>query len=142
MEQRNNKPLFSLIIILMLLCGSCDSVGDTLNTKELVSSTGEKVYINALNWGVTDDNQYTVITKDINRLKTRSDTLNTMKGLSPFVYRFHRDTLTIFYLKWKEVKFSESLRSIKLVYYPLENKEYMRLLHKAGKGEDGYSLVP
>ncbi|MNY63762.1 hypothetical protein D3C86_2007690 [compost metagenome] len=65
-----------------------------------------------------------------------------MKGLSPFVSRFHRDTLTIFYLKWKEVKVSESLRSIKLVYYPLENKEYMRLLHKAGKEEDGYSLVP
>ncbi|MDR2273637.1 MAG: hypothetical protein LBF27_22210 [Sphingobacterium sp.] len=142
MEQRNNKTLFSLITILMLLFGSCDGVDDTLHTKELVSSTGEKVYINTLNWGVTDDNQYTVIAKDKNRLKTRSDTLNTMKGLSPFVYRFHRDTLSFFYLKWKEVKVSDSLQSIKLAYYPLDNKEYMRLLNKAGKKEDGYSLVP
>lgn len=126
----------------MILFDGCNVVEDTLNTKELVSSTGEKVYINTLNWGVTDDNQYTVIAKDKNRLKTRSDTLNTMKGLSLFVYRFHRDTLSFFYLKWKEVKVSDSLQSIKLAYYPLDNKEYMRLLNKAGKKEDGYSLVP
>jgi hypothetical protein len=142
MKLRNNEKWLIYNGLLVLFFSSCVSVEETRRSKELVSSTGEKIYINTLNWGITDDNQYTVISKDVNRLRTRSDTLNAIKGLSPFVYLFNRDTLSIYYLAWKNIKVSDNLQSIKITYHPLQNKEFMDIMLKAGKGEYGYNLVP
>jgi hypothetical protein len=142
MKLRNNEKWLSYNVVLVLFFSSCVGVEDTHKSKELVSSTGEKIYINTLNWGITDDNQYTVISKDVNRLRARSDTLNAVKGFSPFVYRFNRDTLSIYYLAWKDIKVSDSLQSIKIAYHPLQNKEFMDIMLKVSKGEYGYNLVP
>ncbi|MEN5057829.1 hypothetical protein [Sphingobacterium kitahiroshimense] len=141
MAQRNSNLLI-FILPMMLLFNSCNGVKDTFRSKMLVSSKGEKLYINTLNWGVTDDNQYTIITKDAGRLKDRTDTINAINGLSPFVYRFQGDTLFVFYLEWKEIDTKERFESIKIDYNPLENREYMSIMNKAGKGEEGYQLVP
>ncbi len=127
---------------MMFLFNNCNGVKDTFRSKILVSSKGEKLYINTLNWGVTDDNQYTIITKDAGRLKNRTDTVSAIIGLSPFVYRFRGDTLSVFYLEWKEIDIKERFKSIKIEYNPLENREYMSIINKAGKGEEGYQLVP
>lgn len=67
--------------------------------------------MNTLNWGFTDDNQYTIITRDADRLKDRTDT-------------------------------GETCKSIKINYNPLENRDYMNLINKAGMGQEGYQLVP
>lgn len=141
MAQRNSKLLI-FIIPMMFLFNNCNGVKDTFRSKMLVSSKGEKLYINTLNWGVTDDNQYTIITKDAGRLKNRTDTVSAINGLSPFVYRFRGDTLSVFYLEWKEIDIKERFKSIKIDLNPLENREYMSIINKAGKGEEGYQLVP
>src|SRR5690606_41801913 len=109
---------------MMFLFNNCNGVKDTFRSKILVSSKGEKLYINTLSWGVTDDNQYTIITKDAGRLKNRTDTVSAINGLSPFVYRFRGDTLSVFYLEWKEIDIKERFKSIKIDYNPLENREY------------------
>ncbi|MGY5255562.1 hypothetical protein, partial [Sphingobacterium spiritivorum] len=114
----------------------------TFRSKELVSSKGEKLYINTLNWGINDDNQYTIITKDADRLKDRTDTVDAINGLLPFVYRFSGDTLSVFYLKWRDISIKEKFKSIKINYNPLENRDYMNLINKAGKGQERYQLVP
>ncbi|WP_115171619.1 hypothetical protein [Sphingobacterium spiritivorum] len=142
-RQLNNMMLkFCTVLTFIILIVGCDKYGDTFKSKELVSSKGEKLYINTLNWGVTDDKQYTIITKDAGRLKNRSDTVNAINGLSPFLYRFRGDTLSVFYLKWRDISIKESFKSIKINYNPLENREYINLITKAGKGEGGYQLVP
>lgn len=133
---------FCTVLTSIILIVGCDKYGDTFKSKELVSSKGEKLYINTLNWGVTDDKQYTIITKDAGRLKDRTDTVHAIKGLSPFVYRFRGDTLSVFYLKWTDINIKESFKSIKIDYNPLENREYMSIINKAGKGEAGYQLTP
>lgn len=127
---------------MILLFNNCSGVNDTFRSKMLVSSKGEKLYINTLNWGVSNDNQYTIITKDAGRLKDKTDTVNAINGLSPFVYRFRGDTLFVFYLEWKEIDIKEKFKSIRIDYNPLENREYMNIINKAGKGEEGYQLVP
>ena len=127
---------------MMFFFNNCNGVKDTFRSKMLVSSKGEKLYINTLNLGATDDNQYTIITKDAGRLKNRTDTVSAINGFSPFVYRFRGDTLSVFYLEWKEIDIKERFKSIKIDYNPLENREYMSIINKAGKGEEGYQLVP
>lgn len=141
MAQRNSQLLI-FILPMMFLFNNCNGVKDTFRSKILVSSKGEKLYINTLNWGVTDDNQYTIITKDAGRLKNRTDTVSAINGLSPFVYRFRGDTLSIFYLEWKEIDIKERFKSIFIDLNPLENRQYMNIINKAGKGEEGYQLVP
>jgi len=91
---------------------------------------------------VTDDNQHTIITKDVGRLKNRTDTVNAINGLSPFVYRFRGRYFVCFFLEWKEIDIKERFKSIKIDCNPLENREYMSIINKAGKGEEGCQLVP
>ncbi|MGJ1261736.1 hypothetical protein [Sphingobacterium spiritivorum] len=133
---------FCTVLTFIILIVGCDKYGDTFRSKELVSSKGEKLYINTLNWGINDDNQYTIITKDADRLKDRTDTVDAINGLLPFVYRFSGDTLSVFYLKWRDISIKEKFKSIKINYNPLENRDYMNLINKAGKGQERYQLVP
>ncbi|MGJ1317991.1 hypothetical protein ACR776_05430 [Sphingobacterium spiritivorum] len=133
---------FCTVLTFIILIVGCDKYGDKFRSKELVSSKGEKLYINTLNWGINDDNQYTIITKDADRLKDRTDTVDAINGLLPFVYRFSGDTLSVFYLKWRDISIKEKFKSIKINYNPLENRDYMNLINKAGKGQERYQLVP
>lgn len=130
------------VVIATLLFVGCIEVHDTFRSTELVSSQGEKIYVNTLNWGMTDDNQYTIVSKNRDRLKSRKDTVGGIKGLAPFIYRFNNDTLYLFFPKEKSINVDDDLQSVQLFYVPLDNKEYMNMLNKAGKGEDGYQLVP
>ena len=137
-----NKLLLLTIALFIFLFQSCVDMKDTFNSKELVSSMGEKIYINSLNYGMTDDNQYTIISKDSNKLKERADTANSIKGIIPFIYRFEKDILYLFYLKEKDIVVRDCFESIKISYNPLENRDYINLINKTGKGEGGYQLVP
>ncbi|MBD1422577.1 hypothetical protein [Sphingobacterium chuzhouense] len=88
---------FCFIISILIYSSSCVDPKDTFISRELISSKDEKLYINTLNWGMTGDKQYTVITKDPTRLRERKDIIGGVDGLSPFVYKFANDTLTIYY---------------------------------------------
>jgi hypothetical protein len=141
MELRSKLSKCLSIILAVFLLNSCVEIHNTFQSKELVSSKGEKIYINTLNWGMTDDYQYTVVSKDSNRLKERKDTIGGIGGLTPFIYKFSSDTLTIFQ-NGKKIDIKKEFNTIKLNYIFLENKEYMELLNKAGMRESGYHLVP
>ncbi|WP_156305401.1 hypothetical protein [Sphingobacterium endophyticum] len=117
-------------------------IQDSFRSTELVSSRGERFYINTLNWGVTGGYQYTVVSKDRNRLKERGDTIAGIKGLSPFVYRFSQDTLYLYYQEEKAIDIGGELHSVEINYFPLDNTSYMDVLNKASKGVEGYRLVP
>lgn len=130
-----------LCFLAIVLLKSCVDVQDTFRSTELISSQGEKIYINTLSWGMTDDNQYTILSKNRDRLKHRQDTIDGVKGLTPFVYKFSHDTLYIFLQKGKTIDVKEELQSIQLNFTVLENREYMDLLNIAIKGEDGYRLI-
>lgn len=107
----------------------------------LVSGKGEKIYINTLNWGVTDDYQYTVVTKNSTLLKDRKDTISGIKGLDPFIYKFSGDSLTIFFQKGNRVAVKEEFKTIQLNYIPLGNKDYIKLLSDTRVIKNGCHLV-
>lgn len=138
-----NKILLKLrnaFILLMLL--SCSSaVKDTFNSVELISSKGEKIYVNSLNWGVTDDNQITAISGNKEKVKDRADTLYVTKGLEPFIYNFKTDTLKLFFNKEINYKCNEIFRTISVSYIVLGTKEYNDIRQKAYKNEL-YRTVP
>lgn len=86
MEQKH-RGLVYLFLLLFIGCVDINSDGD-FRSRVFTSTNGENIYINTLNWGVTYDKQFTVLTKDPNELRKREDSLFAIKGLEPFVYRF------------------------------------------------------
>lgn len=131
--------LVQAFIIFIVGCSS--SVSDTFNSKELTSSKGEKIYINSLNWGMTDDNQMTIITSDSKRLNERSDTVNVVYGLEPFVYRFENDTLKLFFMEGVQYTVKEKFETIGLQYISLDREEFKKI-KKRSYDNDGYYSVP
>jgi len=142
MELRSKLKKYLGIVIMIFLLNSCVETHDTFRSKKLVSSKGEEIYINSLNWGMTDDNQYTVISKDGNRLKERNDTIGGIRGLTPFIYKFSNDTLTIFLQNGNKMDIKQRFETIVLNSIYVENRDYMELIRRAGKREEGYCLVP
>jgi hypothetical protein len=120
------------ITLLFLLFVSCSSpIQDTFNSKELQSSKGEKIYINSLNWGITDDYQITAITSNKSKLKTRNDTTDIVKGLDPFIYSFKNDTLNLFFRNNISYELKEAFRTISIKYIVLSNEDFYKARLKA-----------
>jgi hypothetical protein len=113
----------------------------TFNSKELVSSKGEKIYVNSLNWGVTDDHQLTCISSSKDKLKKINDTINICKGLQPFIYSFRNDTLKLFFKNKIFYRTKEYFKTIKIEYVTLNIIEYQEIMKKSFKN-DGYYSVP
>jgi hypothetical protein len=129
-------------MLFFLLLFSCSSpVMDTFNSKELISSKGEKIYINSLNWGATDDNQITAISSDKEKVKERSDTLEAVKGLEPFIYSFKSDSLKLFFHNEITFEVKENFKTIHVSYIVLRAKEYNNIRQKA-YNNDEYHSVP
>ena len=125
-----------IIILLTVLFNSCfNTFIDSQRCKELVSSKGEKVYIKSINWGVTGDKQATIITSDIERMKTRTDTAGAVHILEPFLYRFKNDTLTLVFKVKKNYEIKEKFKTIKVKYVFVDFSEFWRM-----KNELGYML--
>lgn len=129
------------IIILLVLISCSSATNDTFNSIELVSSKGEKIYINSLNWGVTDDNQMTIVTTNKDRLKERNDTIDVVNGLEPFFYSFKNDSLNLFFNNEVTYKIKEHFKTINVNYFVLNAKKYNELRKKAYKNE-GYFSIP
>jgi hypothetical protein len=130
------------ISIFILALESCEPVlKDTFTSKKLVSSRGESLFINSINWGVTDDRQLSSISKNEKKLRERADSAVTVKGLNPFLYNFRNDSLNLFFDGEVSYVVPDSFSSITITYHALSKSEMANLLHMAMKN-DGYHMVP
>lgn len=119
----------------MLLEGCFMPIKDTFHSKELVSSQGEKIYVNSLNWGVTDDYQRSCISAQKDKLTSREDTSNSIKGLDPFLYSFNQDTLTLYFSSDINYQVQQKFNSIHVQYEIPTRNQYNKLVQKAEMGE-------
>lgn len=132
----------SVIMLIAVGCLGCTSpIRDTFNSEVITSSTGEKIYINSLNWGMTDDNQMSVVTSNPKRLSDRTDSIHTVDGLDPFFYSFENDTLKLFFDRHITYNVSENFKSIILKYVALDAREYAKIRRQAYENA-GYYAVP
>lgn len=133
---------FLVIASLMVLTGCSWDRNGTFNSEELVSGQQEKIYINTLNWGITDDQQISAVSGNRNRLLEKADTLNTVKGLEPFIYTFKKDTLNLYFDGQVNYHMKEKFKTIQVNLISLDKKEYAKNREKAYKNDDGYCTVP
>ncbi len=134
--------MLTVIVGLMAVMSCSSNLDDTFNSEILVSSKLEKVYINTLNWGLTDDNQLSAISSNVNKLRRRSDTVGTLKGLEPFIYTFKGDTLSLYFDGKITYQVKDNFRTIPIKHIVLNKKEYEALRTKAYNNEEGYHSVP
>jgi len=128
-----------LILFILLSCSS--TIKETFKSVKLTSSKGENIYVNSLNWGVTDDSQITVISSSMKRLKNESDTLDIAKGLEPFIYSFKNDSLKLYFNNNVSYKVKESFKTISISYIILNPQEYKNIRQRAYVN-DGYYSIP
>jgi hypothetical protein len=135
------KFKFSIIILSLALFGSCNSnLEGTLNHEELTSSKGEKIYINSLNWGVTDDSQITSITNQSEDIKS-TDTIESIKGLEPFIYKFEKDILKLYFKDSISYTVKKKFNHIRIEYQKLNAKKYNEIYKRAIENDE-FHLVP
>lgn len=134
----SSKVLFAFLAVFV---GCSPLVKDTFNSQELSSSRGEKIYINSLNWGMTDDYQMSVVTHDSKKLTDRSDSVDAVGGLEPFFYSFNNDTLKLFFDGRVTYTSTEEFKTIVVRYIPVDRQEFQTIREKAYKN-DGYHSVP
>lgn len=108
---------------MLILVSSCQGSNSDIDIQQLVSSKGEKLYIVSRTWGVTGDYQLTSITKDKKKFSKGKDTINTVKGLNPFEYRFNNDTLTLYFRNGISYQVQERFESI-MINYQVMNHDY------------------
>ncbi len=137
-KQFLNAEAFLISMFIMAITGCSSSGNGTFNTEELVSSKQEKIYINTLNWCVTDNNQIFSVSSDRNKLLKKGDTLNAVKGLEPFIYTFKKDTLNLYFDGQVNYSITEKFKT----FIALDKKEFAKDREKVYKNEDGYCTVP
>lgn len=130
---------YTFLLFVIQACSIADFHG-TFHSSLLKSSTGEKIYVNAINWGVTDDYQLSVISSDSLRLKDRKDTIGAVEGLNPFIYQFNKDTLTLFFCKTINYKMEDRLKSITVISKVVDESEYLKLTMKSHEKSSFHSV--
>lgn len=134
--------LFLLVLTLTITFSCLSALEDTFNSKELISSKGEKIYVNTLNWGVTDNHQISAISASKDKVKERSDTLETVRGLEPFLYSFKNDTLSFYFDDIVRYRRKDDFKTIYINYISLAKEDYQKIQTKAYKNQEGYHSVP
>lgn len=133
------RLIFGFILFIFFACSPLRE--DTFNSREIISSRGEKIYINSLNWGVTDDHQISIVTRSPNKLRERNDSVGAVKGLDPFIYTFRNDTLELFFTDKITLRVKEKFNSVFVKYTLLNPKDYSMIKMKSNNN-DGYYSVP
>jgi hypothetical protein len=129
------KKMLVVFLTIILFYSCLPTFEDTLRCKEIVSSKGEKIYVKSINWGATGDYQATIITCDIEKMKTRSDTTGSVNILAPFLYRFKDDTLTLVFSEEKNYEIKEKFKTVKIKYTVVESSDFWKM-----KNEPEYLL--
>lgn len=130
-----------ITILLLATFSSCTpTFEDTFNSKELVSSKNEKIYINSLNWGVNDDYQMTIVSSNKNKIKNRLDTVGVIKGFEPFIYSFKNDTLTLIFDGAVSYSINEKFKTIGVKYIILNKQDFKKIRNLAYENDDYYAI--
>jgi hypothetical protein len=135
------NTLYFLFLFFYLNACSTSITDDSFNSKQLVSSKGEKIYINSINRGVTGDCQLSIISKNPHSLKEIDDTVGVVEGLDPFIYSFNNDTLTLFFYDSVHYKIKEKFKTIMVNYIVVSDSTYLLISEKA-LYNFGYFSVP
>ncbi|HEX8547120.1 MAG TPA: hypothetical protein VF691_09180 [Cytophagaceae bacterium] len=135
------KRIVKSVLVFALFLGCSPTVKDTFNTVEIISSKGEKIYINSLNWGITDDYQISIISANKDRVKDRKDTIDVVKGLEPFIYSFKNDSLKLFFHNNITYRVKDDFKTINVSYSVLKTPLYDDIKRKS-YDNDGYYSVP
>lgn len=125
----------SATLLFLLISGCLPESTNGVISRVLVSSKGEKIYINSINWGVTGDYQLSSITK---KPIKNIDTLDAIRGLEPFIYSFNHDTLKLFFKHEVRYQIKENFKTIVVIYEPLAFSD----LWDRARDNDGYFCVP
>ena len=98
----------------------------TFRQTTLVSKNGKsKLFLKSENWGLTDDNQTTVISTESNkRFKADSTKEFVFNGLEPFLYQVNNDTLFL-YLRRKIITPEKFESRWTIIQKEIENPEFM-----------------
>ena len=115
-------------------------VNNSFNSNVLTSSRGEKIFVNSVNYGVTGDYQLSIISKDSLRLKNRTDTIGSIEGLNPFIYKFKNDTLTLFFYQKIKYKVQDEFNSVTVIYKIINEEEHLELSKKAEENNEYFSV--
>lgn len=127
---------------MLIVCVGCTSIPNgTFHSNKLLSSKGEEIFINSINWGATDDYQLSIISKDSLRLKERKNTVGAIDGLEPFIYHFKNDTLTLFFYNNIDYKIAENFSTVTVLYQTVNSISYSELQEKTNLNS-GYFSVP
>ncbi len=86
------------------------------------------IFIKRKVWGITYDNQIIVISSSPKKkFDSDSTTDYVYEGLSPFYYKFFKDSLFVYTMKKSDVP--KNLKTgVKIIQIELENSEMMRLI--------------
>jgi len=134
---------FALTIFVSAAVVSCSTaINDTFNSEELVSSKGEKIYVNTLNWGITGDYQISAISANKDKIRDPLDTLGTVKGLEPFFYSFKNDTLSLYFNHTIRYRLQDNFKTIHVNYIVLDSEMYQEARTKAYNNQENYYSVP
>lgn len=120
---------------------SCKLDDDHFNSKCLTSSNGEHIYINTYVYGITGDHQRTIISKNKDRLREKSDTVGSIMGIDPFIYSFQNDTLTLIFNNIITYSIADTFESIYVIYKKIPNPQYMEYMQKAINSKDYHRVL-
>ena len=132
------KYVIIIVTTLLIICiGFClvfiialDGVGDSVFKTEILvaKNNPDKLYIKSESWGLTGDNQITIISTDGTRKFEADSTKDfVFKGLSPFLYKTSQDTLFLYTMK--KVDNPHNFKSSwKIIQKEVANVEYMDLI--------------
>jgi hypothetical protein len=125
--------------ILILLLFSCvNTFENDIESIELTSTTGEKLYINTSIRGVGADHQYTGIYCKKDYLSDK----DFIYGLEPFMYSFKNDTLNLIFADSVRYRVKEKFESIKIQYSVIINDEKWLLYLIQAEKNKFYHKVP
>jgi hypothetical protein len=129
-----------LICFLLSLSSCTGPLQDSFESRKLISTKGENIYVNSINWGVTDDHQLSVISSNSDKLRQRADSVGAVKGLEPFIYSFSNDSLTLYFRGDVTYRIVEEFRTIIVTYKSLSPNAYNSLAAKSEKNSLYYSV--
>ena len=106
------------LLLCWLIIASCVDDNAVISSNTIKGSK-DSLYIITKNWGVTGDNQLTIISPTNDKssdLSSDSTTRYVFRGLDPFVYRFKNDTLLLLvrngYTASSPTMFSSSIKVV------------------------------
>ena len=134
-RQTMKAAQFSFGLVLFCYCISCYQRGVIRDITKISAANGDAIYIKRLIWGLTSDNQITVISNspdEINEIDSIRDYV--FKDLVPFVYKLESNKLIIYTMQPAREPSQFDSSKIRVIQTRVSNPEYMDLIYKLNTG--------